>query len=82
MAAEIQGVDLSNPRSTAPSARNDSNEKDIAQTDTLDIQSDPSLERGVDTDENKVPIYRPEKTELTAQEAFQWNVDGDQSPCE
>jgi len=35
-----------------------------------------------DSDEKKRLLSKVEETELTPMEAFKWNVEGDQSPCE
>ncbi|TVY43677.1 Glutathione transporter [Lachnellula subtilissima] len=82
MASEIYELNDSTHRGTAPSATTDSKEKTNPDTITeaLDSGSNSSLERGIDEDGSKVPIQRAEKTELVPNEAFHWNVDGDQSP--
>lgn len=59
---------------------NDKNSiKDPIETEVQDLEAD-GTESGV-VDEKAKLTEDAEKKEITAVEAFQWNVDGDQSPC-
>lgn len=49
--------------------------------DIGDIEADPSTEERSIDEYKKSLVDEVEKKELTAVEAFQWNVEGDQSPC-
>lgn len=60
----------------------DSKNKAIVRTEVSDIEADAYFENGAQVEEKKGLVYRAEKTEITPVEAFKWNVDGDQSPCE
>lgn len=48
----------------------------------MDVEADAYVKGDVENEEGHSLIERAEKTELTPVEAFRWNVDGDQSPCE
>lgn len=50
-------------------------------TDIDDIEADPFTEERSIDEYKKSLVGEVEKKELTAVEAFQWNVEGDQSPC-
>ena len=73
MAAEMQQVD--SDHSSQVFSPSNSEEKDFIKANLADVEGN------IDADDTKVPLYRPEETELTPAEAFRWNVDGDQSPC-
>lgn len=53
----------------------DSKEKDVVRTDTVDVEG------SLNNESKEFLKDRAEATELTPTEAFKWNVDGDQSPC-
>jgi hypothetical protein len=68
----------------------DKKERDVASSaERTPTGSDPELggeknfrDLDPDSDERKRLLAKVEETELTPMEAFKWNVEGDQSPCE
>lgn len=76
MATEIHRVGSESP--SAHEGRPLDEKKDaIVQAD---VSSD--IERHSDSDSKSLGVDRAEATELVPTEAFAWNVEGDQSPCE
>lgn len=75
MATEIHQAD---PESSAASEG-----RPIAEKDNI-VQADASsdLEGHIYEESKRLVADRAEATELTPVEAFKWNVEGDQSPCE
>ncbi|KAK4233060.1 OPT oligopeptide transporter protein-domain-containing protein [Achaetomium macrosporum] len=66
---------------TSPPPPHDPEKQAAVHRNGSDIEAAVSSSEGDNGAENdRAPLYRPEKTELTPVEAFKWNVDGDQSP--
>ena len=77
--AEIHQVD---PDRSTSRTSDDLKEKAVVETNVSDEDVDTYADKEKGSDEGEELIYRADKTELTPVEAFKWNVDGDQSPCE
>ncbi len=63
----------------APSSPSDSildEKKDVIGSTVKDIEADRDSK-----EDRRNLVDRAERTELTPVEAFEWNVEGDQSPC-
>lgn len=75
MATDIHRADLESPPSYDGSSGG-SKKDDITQATVVDVEGN------TDSESEKMIRDRAEATELTPVEAFKWNVDGDQSPCE
>lgn len=76
MATEIYQVGSESPR--AADGRPIDEKKDgLVQADATS-----DLEGNSDEESKRIALDRAEATELTPVEAFKWNVEGDQSPCE
>ncbi len=83
MANDISEVNHDRPSHVGAvrDASTELDEKKSAQVDVLDIEADTNTPAGDDADDLKSNIHSADENELTPVEAFQWNVEGDQSPC-
>ncbi|CAK7207966.1 hypothetical protein SEUCBS139899_010800 [Sporothrix eucalyptigena] len=79
MASEIQPIDLGDWMSsnTADDTEKVAEKKGTISTEVVDVE-DTGGE--LSDDNNRLPLLKAEKTELTPDEAFRWDVSGDQSP--
>ncbi|CAK7225792.1 hypothetical protein SEUCBS140593_006023 [Sporothrix eucalyptigena] len=79
MASEIQPIDLGDWMSsnTADDTEKFAEKKGTISTEVVDVE-DTGGE--LSDDNNRLPLLKAEKTELTPDEAFRWDVSGDQSP--
>lgn len=82
MAVEIQQNDFDQSSHGTTHSDLKEAEKDVVQTNLTDIEAEAYIDGEAETDKKTIPLYRAEKTELVPVEAFKWNVEGDQSPCE
>lgn len=80
MASDIQPIDLGDrtPSDTVDDVETVAEKKGTVSTAVLDIEDTG----GEFSDDNtRPPLLGAEKTELIPDEAFRWDVSGDQSPC-
>lgn len=80
MAADIQQAPLDNSSSEKVSPTPSSDDKGHAQ-DTIEPYVADLEGEGYEAEKQRL-VEVAEAVELTPVEAFKWNVDGDQSPCE
>jgi hypothetical protein len=81
----MDSIQSAEPKAPGHAAARDAEKQEAVHTSTngSDIEAAGSSQgdKGAVEDET-LPLHRPDETELTPAEAFKWNVEGDQSPCE
>jgi hypothetical protein len=80
MVSDIQPIDLGDrtPSDTVDDTETVAQKNGTISMAVLDIENTGGE---LSDDNNRLPLLRAEKTELIPEEAFRWDVSGDQSPC-
>lgn len=76
MAIDIHEVGSELPPPAYDASSQVSNKDDLTKETVVDVEG------ASDNDSEQMIRDRAEATELTPVEAFKWNVDGDESPCQ